>query len=761
MISGKKRLYVAVLMASAGLQAQAQSGGNSMVLEEVMVTAQKTVEIVQEVPSSINAITGATFLENVSFDLQDVGRLTPGLSMTATGNQQNITLRGVGTYVKASQSPRTNIYLDGSFVPNQQLAFSSQFDIERFEVLRGPQGTLYGKTSPTGSLVIHTRDPDLQRSEGYLQTSLGEHNLFNTQFGLSIPLIEGEMGLRIAGIYDENNSGDQYYKTLKTDVLARTRGGRATLVWAPEGRFDGRLSHTYVESDSNAAERTGETATMSRYKRQMLDDQARQLNMRINQTVLELNWDMDWAVLTSQSYFGSSAIGELKDQDYTAAAFSRMRTDINLNKLFNTELRLASVGNERWDWIGGLYYASTNSETRVGNGSTRMLPLPTGMPAPAAVWLPASIVANVGLNGSSEDWGAFIHNSFFLTDDWTLTAGARWTDERRVAANSMITSITLPTTAFQSPSPTVTTGTRYIDWTGTLKLSYKLHEDQMVYATYDRGGRSGGQSLDLAGTAPDDLQNFGPESSNSFELGYKSDLMDGRMRFNAAVYHQVYKDFHVQFQGIPIGTASGLNSFDIIVNAKEVLAKGVEIDLTYLFTEHLRSNISIAYNDTKYEDFNNAPCNLGVALGVDQFSVCDYSGQRVGGDTGNWSVITSANYALPIHAIGSEWYLDGLLNFNSFRIAPNSRRQSASYAVIDVFTGLRSLAGTWDVKLWVKNLLDKEATLIDDEFETLRPNTALAGQPVSGQASQFGTGVLPITNLVRPRQIGVTATWNF
>src|SRR5690606_11381939 len=152
------------------------------------------------------------------------------------------------------------------------------------------------------------------------------------------------------------------------DALSRTRGGRATLVWSPPGAFDGRLSHTYLDVDSNVARFVGETDTVSRYDRKILDDVERGQSIRINQTILELNWEMDWAVLSSESYYAESAnVEEALDQDSSPVDEAWQRTDINFNKLFNTELRLASTGNDFWDWIAGVYYANTRADTDVIN----------------------------------------------------------------------------------------------------------------------------------------------------------------------------------------------------------------------------------------------------------------------------------------------------------------------------------------------------------------------------------------------------------
>ena len=737
------KIYAAIVLLSASAPLAAQG---SLVLEEITVTAQKTTELLQDVPVSINAITGDTFQERVAFDLQDLGKLAPGLNLQSFGSTQNVTLRGVGTYIQGPMTPRTNIFMDGSYVSQQQLAFFTQFDIERFEVLRGPQGTLYGTASPTGSIVIHTRNPDLTRLEGHIQQSLGEHDLANTQFGMSVPLIEGELGLRLAGVYDENNSLDYRYATLDRDQLSRTRSLRATMLWEPDNAFSGRLSHSYVEWDANHSEWISDGRGVEATDRVDLSDRPRDTRARVNQTIAEMNLDLGGPVLTSQTYYTESTNDDDKDVDVTEVDDSWQTAEINFSKVFNQELRLSSSGNERWDWITGVYYGHNNSSTAVRSRQLRFAGT-------------VDTTANVVLDASSESWGVFTHNNFFLNDDWTLTVGARWS---RVVRKNLNTLRVVGTANLGGnvidldiPYPATYNETKYIDLTGTVKLSYKLSLDEMLYLTVDRGGRDGGTTLDLSGTTPDEIENFDHESSTSIEFGYKSDLLDGRMRLNLAAFYQSYTDFHTQTIGAPLDTnGDGLqdNQFDVIQNADEVLVKGAEVDLTYLFSERLRGQLMVSYSDSKYEDFDDAVCADTTGqleyVGDNGFWLCDLTGERLGGDTGNWSAVASASYAVPLASWGTEWYLDGLYNFNSMRVAPTTRVKSGSYATLDLFTGIRSADGQWDVKLWVKNAFDKDTVLMQNELETLLD-------------SANPSGVIPQDRVIKPRQVGVTGVYRF
>lgn len=774
----KKTLSIVTASLLLGGNALAQDSG-SLVLEEIVVSAQKTTELLQDVPVTVNAVTGRMFEENVALEMKELNKFVPGMYANGNKNNPNIALRGVSTISGGPTTPRTNIFVDGSYQTQQQLSFYSQFDIERFEVLRGPQGTLYGKASPTGTISIYTRNPDLTRFEGFIKQSMGQYDLANTQFGVSIPLIENELGVRLAGVYDENQSADYEYANLSDDQLSRTKSGRATFLWEPGNFFSGRLSHLYSEYDSNesrfiAAVEPGSPVPglpvdgVSPFERKDFSNFARDAEVRINQTILEMNVDLDWATLTSQSYYAESTNDELYDEDSTPLDDAARNTQINLAALFNTEIRLASSDNDFWNWMVGIYYADTDSKTTVDTRGTAINGLPgnaVGPFSPDPVRI--SFLAATTLEAVAEDWGAFTHNTLFLNDEWTLTLGARWNNERRGSVNTIATDIDIAqdsgdgyNTILQVPGVPEprTSDTDWLAWTGTAKLAYQYNIDEMVYLTLDRGGRAGGQTLDLAGTTPASISEYDPESSNSLEIGYKGELLERRLRLNMSAYYQIYNDFQFFTEGQPLDTNLDGNYdevFRITQNASEVVSQGAEAEITYLFSEQLLGMLSIAYNDTKFEDFDNAACADGertlIPADGQAYIACDFGGDRLGSDAGNWSVVSRASYSLPLGRWGAEWYADALYNFYSTRVSPITRLESPSYATADLFTGVRSSNGTWDLKLWVKNAFDREAIQNINSFESL------VALPARGSP----TGLVEHDLVVSPRQVGLTGTYNF
>lgn len=748
----KKKLVCAVggLVLSSSVFA-----ADNIRLEEVVVTAQKQSQTVQDVPITVNVVGGDNFRGTVGLGLEDLGRMTAGLGLQSTGNTQNITMRGIGTDLQGASQARVTTYLDGSYIGSQQLMFTTQFDIQRYEILRGPQGTLYGKASPTGAIIVHTQNPNLSEVEGSVAVTAGEYGLFNTELGLSLPLIEGELGVRIAGIYNEDGS-DDVSNIFYGRSESRTRGGRMTALWEPGSEFMLRLSHSYVENTPAGLSQI-EGNGIKASDRRSVNDVKRKANARINTSILSMEWDIDWATLVSQSLYASTTNNSLEDTDLTSEPKLSEDVRIHISPIFNQELRLESLGNEHWDWMLGGYYQKTEASIDVVSRDDSALSDIFGQ---SPVWMPASESTHLTLNSATEDFGLYSHNTFFLDDNWTATLGARWTKERRYDSTAAVFNFDAPMAdlSFSQPLPDFITSNTFYDWSGTAKLQYDFSVDQMAYFTLDSGGKSGGQSLDLSGNIPADRKTYDDESSTSFELGYKSSFVEGRMNVNAAIYHTAYKNFQLNATDIEILNGGDIEQVTFIDNADKVVAKGVEVELQYQISANWYAGTSVAYNDTRFKEYSDAPCNAGAPSAV--ASTCDRSDERLGGDSSQWSMVAQSEYTQALNWQGVEWYISGLYNFNSSRLSAGGEQKMGGFGTIDAFTGIRSQNGDWDVKLWVKNLADKEAVTSRGEAINLT-DMSLAFSPVAlTPVTSYDSGYRSLS-YTKPRQLGVSLNYNF
>ncbi len=739
--------------------------GSGLVLDEIIVTAQKQVQTVRDTPIAITAVSGEDFRDVAGFQFSDLSKMTAGLSVEGGDFDTNIVMRGLGTNLTGNVTDRVTTYVDGAFYISDSALHIAQFDLERFEVLRGPQGTLYGKASPAGAIVIHTRNPNLMQMDGYVEGSYTQRGGSNTQFGVSLPLIEGVLGVRVAGVYDNNRASDVRNIPNRTSASADARGGRFTVLFDPNSTYTSRLSYQYIELDRDffqVIEGCGIYGCYRASDRKSLEDFKGQAVVRNEHVIWENTLSLpNNHELTSITFYQKNLRRRFRDDD--ALPVDERLQAVNpaqVGKAWNQEIRLSSSGNDFWDYMFGVFYLNQASNTQVEVSQNRLRnfgPMFGGI-QPFGVDL--DIEADLG----SEDWALFTHNTLYLGERTRLTLGARWNRDSRRGIQPVTRVTTLPSPL---PPQIVEIDAIPLDkkkrtfeaWTGTIKLQHEITDTMMGYVAYDRGFRAGSSNISVTGNLPSEFVNFDAEKSNAFEAGLKMELDGGRGELNIALYYQEYKDFQFLTQDILInnaGTVESLNEY--VTNADEVVSKGIELEGRYLLSANWGVFGSIAYNDTKFEKFKDAPCNIpGETPPLDGVNICNLKGKRLG-DQGNWSISLSSEYSLPLVNSGNEWYLRGLFNYESFRVDPGFNEKLAGYGTWDFFTGLRAGDGTWDVKLWVKNAFDKLGRTGYEDRGQIFNNTAAIGQ-LSGPAElETGYRVVSVND---PRTIGVTASYRF
>jgi iron complex outermembrane receptor protein len=762
----KNNLPAWIALCSYGILSAIQPTAASAagVLEEVIVEAQKKIETVTETPIAIQALTGDQFQEYASFNLQDLARTTAGLSFD-TGVSVDIRLRGTSTVANAPVSLRTNIYVDGALIEQPRSVFDAQYDIQRFEVLKGPQGTLYGKSSPTGTINIRTRNPNLSAVDGYVAGSVGNLDTSNAQFGISLPIIEDVLGIRLSGVYDESKTGQENVFD-GSEAMNRNSGGRAVILWEPTSDLSVRASYHYREKRNNP----WYTLDGQGYN---YDDDKVNLNQPDVDTsmdqlaILEVNYNIDdHLTLTSVTAYEDQDYTNFQDTDGTSSPIvppSNNRlpggdtqfTYIPLRPQIQQDLRLASEDNDFWDWQIGGYYHRSDSTVQVdvvkySNGLARV---------------------NTQLEGYNEEFAGYTHNTFKLTDQLNLIAGLRYQSFRQNTSQPTSGTVTLlpngPTFdlvnelgALRADGiPAEEQKTYAHPWTGTLKLQYFFSPDLVGYASIDRAYRIGAANLNLQGNLPTDFARLDPESSNSLEVGLKGSFWDQRGRFALAVFDQIYKDFQQDIQNVtvyepvaflqaPDSPTSNANSF--AVNAKEAEIRGLEAEVGLLLLDNWDVSVSATYNDARFNDFKNNPCSGDIAqLSADHpYNTCDLSGEKLPLAPKLAGVVTS-NFSMPAFS-GTEWYFNTLFNAKSSQVDKVTRATLGGYATWDFFTGLRAEDVSWDVSLWVKNAFDRRViTRIFNSTDFNPPLQALTNEDFD----------MVTTN--PPRQFGMTGTYRF
>ena len=419
------------LLGSSGL-AQAQDA----MLEEIIVTAQKRSESIQDIPSTVNVIDGDALKDFNVFSFTDLDALTAGLNITSfNGRSGRIDLRGIDYNPNSAAEATVTTYWNQAIVDSNAV-FQQMFDIQRVEVLRGPQGSLAGRTSPAGAINIHTARPNLEEIEGEIRATLADNDGVNTQVAGSFPVIPGKLAVRIAGVYDESDLDE-----IENDVTGETtqdesKAGRLSLSWLPTDSLSVDLAVQYLESDNDDIWLL-EGAPAGDPDLQDPDGVLRELdafdrrgalvgldNGIENNTDAEywnsslvLEWDLDSHTITSVTGYHDTdstfeydqAVGNANPENVARRIALDDRTD------WSQELRIASNDGEIWDYMLGAYYENSDVDFSQEN---YLIPSAAGLGASGSTKLvfPADV----------ERWGVFTHNQFYLTDALTLQVGLRY-----------------------------------------------------------------------------------------------------------------------------------------------------------------------------------------------------------------------------------------------------------------------------------------------------------------------------------------------
>ncbi len=767
---------VAVAVQAMSGQALAQNDAESFSLEEIIVTAQKREQSLQDVPSTVNAIQGDALTDMKLFNFSDLEQVSPGLDLRSIdGRAGSIALRGVDFNPNSGASAAVDVYWNDVTLGSNATGgvFQEMFDLGRVELLRGPQGTLQGRTSPAGAIAIHTAKPDMEEIEGYVRTTFTDNSGTNTQFASSLPIIPGELAIRVAGVYNESdiNEIENYLDGDVTDT--QTKAGRITVAWEPSDVFAAEFVYQYVENDlSNYASLTGVSTlgqglpTLSGSDFEGISLQQDNYNGRFENISLKMDWEVAEHQVTFVS--GYSEVSSVRDFD-NALGNSKVGFDsagpttiaypqvglrgtqlndpqrmIDQNYASSQELRVASMDNEFWDYTVGVYY---------GNESgffNRELMREQVMNASVSAYFDTVARAPFDI----QSYGVFSHNIFYLTDQLTAQVGIRWQRQERYIESALFLA---EDTSNPSPALTLPEGTQLaqlIDddlqsmnseaWTGSVSLQYAFaDQDISVYASAATSFRPGGTTIAAKDLA--ELTEYNEEDSWSLEVGVKSSWLDNRLRLNGAVFYQDYSDYIGRAANISLNPASpsGGGTASITTNG-DATVQGIEVDAEYLITENWRVAGGMSYVEAEYKDGVTLPSNECGFVGAETAAMCDVSGLELGTQA-PFTASLSSDYTIPMDEF--EVYVQGLYKFTGSRTDTDAPSNDlGGYGTVDLHLGLREASSTWDISLFARNLFDKEAT------ENLQPEIRTF--------TKVGTGYQKAEQIA-PRLVGVSATYNF
>jgi iron complex outermembrane receptor protein len=693
--------------------AQQPAGAESNSVEEVLVTARKREERLQDVPASVAAVSGETLADLNIVGVAELDAFAPGLTFATNpsrfGSGPSIALRGISTQTQSSAiEDSVGIVIDGVPISRAKAgSFPDLSDIARVEVLRGPQGTLFGMNASAGVISITTKDPT-NTFESELTLDYGTYDNRTVGALMSGAIVENKLLGRIS-VYSKSRDGfvENIFDGSEWEADEQD-GFRGKLIYVPNTADTFKLSADLIEQKNDAGSNVirGFTAVTPQYVRDALAPIAGPENDRINARSLgnnrqrsggaALQWDhsFDRHTLTAIAAYRNY------DQDAHAGTYTWL-TPLNEGEQFFTlgfdqysgEIRLASPGGGRFDYVAGVFLLDNEIDSSVRDPGT--LIVQTG--------------GRFGRNALSRvdtfNYAAFGEANFKITDRLAITGGLRWTHEE---VDIVVAGLPIAAGLARVGHPLGTTS----DSASVGKLSwrtgaqFRLDDDRMLYVSGSTGfkGPAFNSNTSILGNA----QETRAEISTNFEVGLKSQFFDRRVTFNIDAFHTLFKDF--QTQGGLFLPGNPLSQI-VLLNAGELVTKGIETELAASLGESTWIGMNAAYIDATFKEYRNAPCYPGAALTIPSCAnnVQDLSGTRLP-NTPKWNINFAAkqDFAVP----GTTWRGIASLDY-SWRSSVQWHNLGSpagiegSYGVLGASLGARSDNERVHVKVYGKNLTDK------------------------------------------------------
>ncbi len=710
--------------------AAGKPAANSSQLETVTVTTRRREESSQDVPTPMSVVSGQNLETQRVYRIQDLQQLVPSVNVAYMhARQSSVSIRGLGNNPASDGlEGSVGLYIDNVYLGRPGMAVFDLMDIEQLEVLRGPQGTLFGKNTTAGVINISTRAPTFT-PERSIETSVGEDGYFQTKGTISGPLND-ELAGRFSA-YRTRSDGDIKNEYNGHDLNGGSRDGfRAQLLFKPNEDFNLRWIGDYNEEDSSAGTRvlynTGPTingvnlysARAAAAGATLVNGSHRKVNLDNDQhvtvhqggTSVEANW-------TLPSDFTLTSISSYRFWNFTPKNDDGLNVPASYNagvsvedKQYSQEFRLASPKGEFFDYVVGAYYFGSDLDNKSFAYYGPQADIWNGTPAGA--------LANVDSVGNghikTDSFALFAQGTWHLTERLDFTAGVRGTYEEKsawVTRNAPVGGATVTgaaATARRGRAGAYDSGdlNQYSSSpSGLLNLSYRITDDVLGYATLSHGEKSGGVNLAVgsAPTAGADSLLIGTERANNAELGFKSTLWDHRLQLNANV-------FWTQVNAYQTNAYDDVNRVQYLTNAGSVRSRGVEFESTIIPLRGLTLNFNGSFNDVSYLSYKDAPCPPEISQAPGAPASCDLSGHQVVGAS-KWIGNANGEYKWNLDN-GLEPYVTGSYAFRSKAVGTvedSDYGQIPSYAVVNLSTGLRGdfNQGQWDISLWLKNAFDK------------------------------------------------------
>ena len=683
---------------------------DSTQVEEIVVTAQKREQNLQDVPVAVSAF-GSEQLEAQSVqNLTDLSSKAPNVVLAPVGAYPYASaffIRGLGfADVESTSEPSVGVEMNGVYLARNSGALQDFFDVESVEILRGPQGTLYGRNTIGGVVSVRTKTPKIGDDfSGAVQGTVGDNGRLEGRFAVNIPM--GDIFAARFSLLSKQYDGYVHNETLNKDVGDNeVLSGRFTLVMKPNDRFDATLVADFdrergsggnfrnaslpaipnplggpnlknqdvyynFSPDTGSPAFTAAQIASAKDVYKVYGNTPTYANIDTWGVALTANYDLGFGTLTSVTGYREFKDVAQSDFDGSPVNFYYALRD-QVHEQFSQEVRLAGQVTDKVDYVVGVYYLDQNYHITNTQGGL----IYGGGSSP-------QIASQI-----NKGWALFGQAEYHVTDQLTFTAGGRYSYEEKEFTNQPV--FNPVATTFKS------------DWDNfspKVGVNYEFTSRIMAYASWSKGFRSGGyngRASTVTSAGP-----YDSEIVESFEVGVKTELFDRRLRLNGAVFSSTYSDMQVSSQNL---TTLGIYE-SLVTNAGEAKIEGIEGEALWIVGGGLRINANIAYLDAHFEDnftdltsdgIDNKTDNSDLPLGYApewSGSVGVFYSREV--PLGEFTVAANAVYTDDMYTSG------GTLNrISDVQVRPANTLYDATIA-------LESDKG-WRVALWGKNLTDEE-----------------------------------------------------
>ena len=735
-----KFLLILLLMPSVQSFAQADEGTQFSGLEEIIVTARKREEPLQETPVAVTALTEAKLDKMFATDLQDLDMQVPNTiisRISSFNNSVSVFMRGIGnTDIDSTIDPPVAIFVDGIYIPRPNNSAIDMFDIEQVEVMRGPQGTLFGRNTTAGAIQFRTKRPT-----GEFGTSgritLGEYGRRDVRLSVESPLTDN-ISAKISVLQQKF---DGYYQMkIKNhpsyDVGARhpyddrgqlrDAGGedvyavRPIIKFNPTENFELTIIGEYIKERSDTRPQINTSipsqvlarvygfpgAPFGAERRYLETNVYSFINVDTKGLTVEAVWELDSGTLTSVSNWRETEYLMRGEVDWTTAPMFEIVRD-EPHEQQSTELRYQTSINDRTELVAGIYYFEQDYFLR------RDTYINTSGAFTAHI---------IGLTSQShQNMALFAQVDYQINDKLGLTVGGRYTEEEKdfMQAPFGVT-----------PGAKIYSDDEWSNFGPKVGLDYQINDDAMVYVSLSRGFKSGG--FNGRGGTPSTLGPFDEETVDAFEIGLKADWWDNKLRTNAVIFLNRYEDLQRTIIRNLVNCGCPNPQETVTDNAAEAEISGFELEIDYVPNENLNLGLALAYTDAGYEEFFADLNGSGTAV--------DNSGlplQRAP----EWHALFRFDYTVDMDSgaavtLGGNYMYRSELNNHT---AGNPLANVGEIDIINLHLDYVPPSGNYRVSLYGKNVTD----------EIYQTSATLVG------------ALLHLNGISDPARFGIEIGWDF